>query len=336
MILRVASKLTVVLNGGSSSMSCQPSSKADARHRLVAAGRIRLRAAPAPALGIDRDIGVGRPVEIDRGRAASETARRRWGALARRADAPAGVSGLSKSEPWHPSSPNYANKTRTFSVLPVSPHLVGLVRKPPMIWWQRRPAGSGSMISVVIATHELERSLVHTLAALVPGALAGLGARRDRRGRRLARRHRQGRRPCRLSFHGDAGAAGARLAAAAAAARGTGCCSCSPAACRMPAGSRRPSASCARANSQATRRTGGGVPAARAGTQRSSFAKALSLIATAFGARPKPSQGLLIAKSLYDAIGGHDARQRQSGNRFAPPARPATHWVLGSAMVQAG
>ena len=29
------------------------------------------------------------------------------------------------------------------------------------------------MISVVIATHELERALVHTLAALVPGALAG-------------------------------------------------------------------------------------------------------------------------------------------------------------------
>ena len=30
------------------------------------------------------------------------------------------------------------------------------------------------MISVVIATHESERALVHTLAALVPGALAGV------------------------------------------------------------------------------------------------------------------------------------------------------------------
>jgi len=34
--------------------------------------------------------------------------------------------------------------------------------------------GYGSMLSVVIATHESERALVPTLAALVPGAAAGL------------------------------------------------------------------------------------------------------------------------------------------------------------------
>ncbi|MGC1824295.1 MAG: glycosyltransferase, partial [Pseudolabrys sp.] len=34
--------------------------------------------------------------------------------------------------------------------------------------------GYGSMLSVVIATHESERTLVPTLAALVPGAAAGL------------------------------------------------------------------------------------------------------------------------------------------------------------------
>ena len=34
--------------------------------------------------------------------------------------------------------------------------------------------GSGSMLSAIIATHESERALVPTLAALVPGAAAGL------------------------------------------------------------------------------------------------------------------------------------------------------------------
>ena len=34
--------------------------------------------------------------------------------------------------------------------------------------------GYGSMLSAIIATHDSERSLVPTLAALVPGAAAGL------------------------------------------------------------------------------------------------------------------------------------------------------------------
>ena len=55
--------------------------EADPRHRLVAARRIRLRAATAPALGIDRDLGIGGAVEINRRRAASETARRRSGVV---------------------------------------------------------------------------------------------------------------------------------------------------------------------------------------------------------------------------------------------------------------
>src|SRR5258706_14175821 len=43
-----------------------------------------------------------------------------------------------------------------------------------MIWWQTRSTASGSMLSVIIATHESERPLVRTLAVLVPGAAAGL------------------------------------------------------------------------------------------------------------------------------------------------------------------
>ena len=55
--------------------------------------------------------------------------------------------------------------------------------REPISWGRwRRPhdivatvsTGGGSMLSVIIATHESERALVPTLAALVPGAAAGL------------------------------------------------------------------------------------------------------------------------------------------------------------------
>ena len=35
------------------------------------------------------------------------------------------------------------------------------------------------------------------------------------------------------------------------------------------------------------------------------FVEALILMRSALGARPSASQGLLIAKQLYDAVGGH-------------------------------
>ena len=46
---------------------------------------------------------------------------------------------------------------------------------------------------------------------------------------------------------------------------------------------------------------------ARGGRGRSQLAEAFALIGAALGARPKPSQGLLIAKSLYQSLGGHGA-----------------------------
>ena len=50
----------------------------DPRERLVAARGIRLRAATAAPLGVDRDGCIDRLVEIDRRRASGEAARRRW------------------------------------------------------------------------------------------------------------------------------------------------------------------------------------------------------------------------------------------------------------------
>jgi hypothetical protein len=40
---------------------------------------------------------------------------------------------------------------------------------------------------------------------------------------------------------------------------------------------------------------------------RSALGEALALLASALGAPPKPSQGLLILKEHYERVGGHDA-----------------------------
>jgi hypothetical protein len=44
---------------------------------------------------------------------------------------------------------------------------------------------------------------------------------------------------------------------------------------------------------------------AASATFRPALFEALSLLRAALGARPDASQGLVIAKALYDALGGH-------------------------------
>src|SRR5665811_2451594 len=72
----------------------------------------------------------------------------------------------------------YKNITRTFCGGPQIEHFGarsrGAFGKFHMIWCQPIHTGSGSMLSAIISTHESERVLVPTLAALVPGATAGL------------------------------------------------------------------------------------------------------------------------------------------------------------------
>jgi hypothetical protein len=45
----------------------------------------------------------------------------------------------------------------------------------------------------------------------------------------------------------------------------------------------------------------------RSRPSRSRVSNALTLLATAVGTLPRPERGLLIAKSHYDALGGHRA-----------------------------
>jgi glycosyltransferase involved in cell wall biosynthesis len=159
------------------------------------------------------------------------------------------------------------------------------------------------MLSVVIATQDSERALLPTLAALVAGAVAGL---------------------VREVILADASSRDATVAIA------------DEAGCRvlnstLPRGARlKTAAGTARASwllflkpgvvleaswVEETRRLieevelgkNPQVKAAvfRGGSRASPTLEALALLRAALGAWPDPSQGLVIAKSLYEALGGH-------------------------------
>jgi hypothetical protein len=163
------------------------------------------------------------------------------------------------------------------------------------------------MISVIIATNESERPLLPTLAALVPGAMAGIvsdvivadagshdgtAAVADVAG-------------CR--FMVTPGPLGTRLSAAAASAR-------APWLLFMRPGSV-PDVTWVAETSRFVLDAGrGGDPHAAVfrrapaiGERRSALIEALALMTAALGARPHPSQGLLISKMHYDVLGGHRA-----------------------------
>ena len=170
-----------------------------------------------------------------------------------------------------------------------------------------RGSGADLMLSVVIATENAERVLVPTLAALVPGATAGI---------------------VREVIVADAGSSDATAMIADAA----GCrIEVTPA----PLGDRlRQAAAGARAEWLMFLRPGvvpdwtwieetkrfieraelSGRADARAAAFRSTgeadtlgaaILEGLGLIAAAFRMYPRPQQGLLIAKTLYERLGGH-------------------------------
>jgi Glycosyl transferase family 2 len=163
------------------------------------------------------------------------------------------------------------------------------------------------MISVVIPTHESERLLAHTLAALVPGALDGVlrevivadAGSKDGTAKVADVAG------CR--FLVIAGERGARLAAAAATARADWLWFVQPGSipgstwveelgrfireCELTDG-----------DEQAA------VFRARPGRGSSTMTELLAMVGAALGARPKPSQGLLIPKSLYQRMGGFSAK----------------------------
>ena len=158
------------------------------------------------------------------------------------------------------------------------------------------------MLSVVIATQDSERALLPTLAALVTGAVAGLvrevivadGGSRDAT---TAIADGAG---CRVL--GSTQPRGARLKAAAATARAPWLLFLRPGVVLEASWVDETRRFIEYADLRKNPRT---YAVFRAGPLRPTVLEALALLRTALGAKPTPSQGLLIARSLYDALGGH-------------------------------
>jgi hypothetical protein len=163
------------------------------------------------------------------------------------------------------------------------------------------------MLSVVIATDNAERVLVPTLAALVPGATAGIVREvivADA-GSSDATTMIADAAGCRIEV--TPAPLGARLRQAAASARAEWLMFLRPGV--VPDWTwieetrrfieRAELSGRADARAAAFRRTG------EAETLGSAIMEGMGLVAAALGAHPRPQQGLLIAKTLYERLGGH-------------------------------
>jgi hypothetical protein len=161
------------------------------------------------------------------------------------------------------------------------------------------------MISVVIATHESERLLVPTLAALVPAAIAGVVREVivTDAGSRDATAKVADIAGCRFELM--PGPLGARLAAAADMARARWILFLQPGS--VPESSWIEEAEQFVRVGELTADTRAAAFQPKPGHDRSAIAEALALIAAAFGGLPAPHQGLLISKELYQRIGSHRA-----------------------------
>jgi glycosyltransferase involved in cell wall biosynthesis len=178
--------------------------------------------------------------------------------------------------------------------------------------------GPDLMLSVVIATENAERILVPTLAALVPGATAGIvrevivaDAGSSDATAKIADAA-----GCRIDVM--AAPLGHRLRQAAANARAAWLLFLQPGAVpdwtwieetrrfieQAELGGR------ADTRAAAFRRTGD------ADTLGSAIVEALGLIAAALGAQPRPQQGLLISKTLYERFGGHLGEDADPESKF--------------------
>jgi glycosyltransferase involved in cell wall biosynthesis len=159
------------------------------------------------------------------------------------------------------------------------------------------------MLSAIIATHESERALVPTLAALVPGATAGLLAEviLADAGSRDATAEVADVAGCR--FMSSAEPLGARLKAAAQSTRTPWLmflrAGCVPEPGWVAAAERFIDATGDAGRAAVFR------PPAIADLLRPGLAEVIALLRVTFGGRPKPAQGLLIARRFYDALGGH-------------------------------
>jgi glycosyltransferase involved in cell wall biosynthesis len=161
------------------------------------------------------------------------------------------------------------------------------------------------MLSVVIATQDSERALLPTLAALVAGAVAGVVREvivADAGSRDGSATIAEGA-GCRVMTSG--GTRGARLKAAAAIARSPWLMFLRPGTVPDATWIDETRRFVEEAELRGCAASYAAVYRAGSSTFRPTLIEAIALLRAALGARPNPSQGLVIAKTLYDACGGH-------------------------------
>jgi glycosyltransferase involved in cell wall biosynthesis len=158
------------------------------------------------------------------------------------------------------------------------------------------------MISVVIATSNSERAMLPTLSALVAGAVEGLITEvivADRGSRDGIAVVADG---AGCKFMVVEGPLGRALKTAAADARAPWLLFLRPGTLLDAAWI----SDATRFVERPAKDAGAAAAAFRRGTPaRAGLREAWSLVAQAFGALPRPEQGLLIAHAFYDALGGH-------------------------------
>jgi len=162
------------------------------------------------------------------------------------------------------------------------------------------------MISVVIATHESEVLLVPTLAALVPGALAGIvrevivadGGSTDATAKVADVAG------CRYVV--TAAPLGERLRSAAGLARASWLLFLEPGVVPEPGWIDEVTRFVQQTDDTADAARAAVFRPATTARRRSAIADALAHLAAALIGRLSSAQGLLIAKRHYDALGGHD------------------------------
>jgi hypothetical protein len=186
------------------------------------------------------------------------------------------------------------------------------------------------MLSVVIATEDSERALLPTLAALVAGATAGLVrevivADADSRDATVAIADEAGCRVLDLTFP-----RGSRLKTAAGTARASWLLFLQPGVVLEASWVEETR----RFIEEAELRKDPHIRAAvfRAGPLGSARIEALGLLRAALGIWPDASHGLVIAKSLYDALGGHRDIQAPERDLLRRVGRKRLVWLRTGAL----
>jgi glycosyltransferase involved in cell wall biosynthesis len=161
------------------------------------------------------------------------------------------------------------------------------------------------MLSAVIATHDHERALLSTLAALVPGAVAGVvheviiaDAGSSDATAQIAEAA-----GCRIIASNEG--RGARLKSAAAAARAPWLLFLSPGFVPESNWIDETRRFVEEAELRGNMESHAAILAARATNFRPTLSDALALLRAALSRRSEGGRAMLIAKSYYDALGGH-------------------------------